>query len=548
MPINPLTVSPTAPLTTTEALSTLLRQLPLATSLQGKIEQAANSSFLTILNKNEASLSESQLKSQVKPIILPLPGVKFAPTDSAKTSTPVKITLLEKAPLLKLQLEFIKRIQTTGQPKPGLAQSASVGNQATSALSLANNSIFEITINQQLNLSLKTLSQSEALKNLSSIINAQKNSNTKNSLSTGNTKLENITPQISPSIKHVQNTLINKPGNTVSTIVWPQHAALEKLSQTLLVSKLVQLNNQLSSSISDPYVKVLDKWIKQLISNTHSKPPLTIDNQTINREQGIILKNALKENGALWESFLKKEVSQKLSPTANNKTGNISPLNVKAQLLRIIQSLPILLSRLNPDVASQFITKDTEVWQMIFKIKQMINLQSQTSIPASSVQQQPELVINWLEQNLRLITVWLRNIEQQQTESHQQQNQQQNQPTQLRFEIPLPGQHHQQMVQIEIEQQNKTRRINKKHWKWQLKMSFDFGKDKKLSTRTQLNHKEILVTFEGGEYFENKITTNSMRQLASNLNQQTDLEASVKFICIKASAKQILDNKLNLEV
>ncbi len=545
MAINPLLTTATQPAQITESVTALLRQLSGSVQLSASLKLSSGSSLLSILQpslntpqtNNTLSNPSSLQANLVKPILVQLPKIDILQLRNANIDLPVVLTILDKSPKLRLQIALLKQLSST--EKSALTHNKLSTTEGNFSKSLARSvtPIIEIIINPNNQAKIKSLLTGQLSQQQLNFLNSiAKQSNETKSSATIEHNAKQITSSLTSAtaeINVLKSTSANiATGTIISKVFWPQHAALEKLSQTLLISKLVQLNQQIPTKITDPLIKVFQTWVRQLLSSVSEQKTFNQFISAAKSSNDQWLRSSLKQQAPLWEATLKNELrnSSEQSPLIAN--------NTKAQLFKIIQSLPVILSRLNPAIAAKFISSETEIWQLVFKIKQLINQQSLTAIPTTNTLNQPELIINFLEQNLRLLVLWLRNIEQQQSEQHARQsssNQQQQgsqssqQSNNFRFELPLPTSAGSDTVKVEIEQQAKKKSSSKNKWKWKLKLHFEFSDDKKIITNTRINEKEISIQFNGTEHYDKLITVDSMTQLSGSLEEKTGLSCSIMF-------------------
>jgi hypothetical protein len=540
MAINPLITNSTQLSAIAENITRLLARLPQSIEIPATLKVSESSTLLKI-NANTLETSSAKQNNgpqtatnqiTAKPILVQLPQINLPTLRNLNTELPIIVTILQKKPLLKLQLSLLKTTADLPSQRQILASPESINQGATKPLA-------ELTVSANFKAQLKLLvTQDIPLKQLQQIIKLSKavSSNTTTKSIQSAVKPATASPVLPANM--IASSVNIKPSQptTTSALIWPQHAALEKLSQTLIVSKLLQLNQQLPTNIKDPFVKVFQGWIRQLARSSSNdkflEQYIKNPNQTANKQLSALM----KQQAPNWEASIRKQLTQKNSNNNLLQSSAISKNNIKAQLLKIIQSLPVILARLDPISAAKIGIPETEIWQMVFKIRQLINQQLQTVIPSSGNLNQPELAMNFLEQNLRLLILWLKNVEQQQSEQHSRQTPTQQNPqststpaNHLRFELPMPSSNQSQMIEVEIEQHKKNKSKQKNIWKWKLKIQFNFGAEKRLITKTQVNSKQALIQFEGDPHYEDLITTVSMSKLASSLEQKTGLSCKVEF-------------------
>jgi len=580
MAITPLITNSAQLTVLTESIIQLLTKLPLSLQIPATIKVLENSTLLKILSGSvdKASTTQNNILQDgskptvTKPILVQLPQLNIPTLRNLNTEIPIVVTILQKSPLLKLQLSILDLVSKTqtqlkqasekplpqrNPQKPAISRHPQTQPQPQQPKTIL---LAELSISPKFKAQLKLLvTQEIPTKQLQQLINLSKAvSNTADTKKLHTPQIINSSINLNPVIKTAaKNTLNPTQVRSATALIWPQHASLEKISQSIIISKLLQLNQQLPTNIKVPFVKVFQGWIKQLSKTITEDKFLQQYINEVKPNPKKQLSSTIKQQAPLWEASVRKQLTQKSTLQNRSQSNAVSNINIKAQLFKIIQSLPVILARISPTSTANIGTPETEVWQMIFKTRELIQQQLQTAIPTTGNLNQPELAINFLEQNLRLLILWLKNVEQQQFEQHRQNNSQQNQQqsqqpsnnpnNNFRFELPMPASTNAEMVQVEIERHKKNKSKQKDKWKWNLKIQFNFGENKKLLTKTHVNNEEVLIQFHGSHHYTNLITSSSMAKLAQSLEDKTGLSCNVEFTLATIHKAPNSNQSLNLK-
>ena len=87
-----------------------------------------------------------------------------------------------------------------------------------------------------------------------------------------------------------------------------------------------------------------------------------------------------------------------------------------------------------------------------------------------------------------------------------------------------------------------------KKWDWNINLSFDFGKNRRLEASTKINKKELSVQFTGDSYFQRKLRPVNLSKLANSLEEKIGLKINVSFNVYIEKKPPGQEDGLHLEV
>ncbi len=305
--------------------------------------------------------------------------------------------------------------------------------------------------------------------------------------------------------------------------LWPQHARLGSMPLGKIVAALAQLSTQLPLQKLPVEFGVIRHWLNNLLkdinsrslqSSTNGRPPLTADLVEVE------IRNSIAQSGTRFENILRQIT---LKESARHPLQQQLDADIKAQIIKILQAIPVLIDKYSNQQQLQPQLTDNELWQVMFKVQKL--LETMHALPPHPIAEPAQPWTNWVEQTFKLLTLWLKAIE---FHQFQQMNPQSHQQALLRFDIPVPLQQGKQWVNINLQQNNKQTRTSKK-WLWQLTLKFNFGEDKYLKATTRVSKKKLNIIFEGSDYFAAKMNTGKMQILESDLAEKTQLKTLVQF-------------------
>lgn len=362
-------------------------------------------------------------------------------------------------------------------------------------------------------------------------------------------KPETIVPMLSSKSDVIQTQPQSSEQANRLMQLWPQHQNLSSKPLNELVHSLVKLTAELPVEKLPNEFRVLQKWMNQLLETMHSG--FDIKNTNIATTQNFSnitttnIRNSIQQQSQFLESRLTAIGDDGIQhPQLSNSTSTMLQ-DIKSQIIKILQTFPYLISKYAPPQSSSPIEGGAELWQVIFKVQNVLTkIQQQlNTIPAQF--ETIKLSVNWMDQTFKLLSQLMKSVEVHQTEHLLHQNQSSGS---LRFDLPFYVDNNWNWVKIKLQQFKRNASHKNSKWPWQITLNFDFGSDKLLAVKTKINQSNLNVVFSGTRYFESKLNDAELKQFCLRMTESVQLETKAQFKLMSQTEYKKPDDGLHLEV